>query len=84
MTTQLMETPIDEDLVRLRLRISLLEYLERNTEHHDEVVSAVRSGTIHSRGTVARLAESRGQRDAALGSHLDLLAEAQRRGALHN
>ncbi|MGA2835083.1 MAG: hypothetical protein ABSF84_00665 [Acidimicrobiales bacterium] len=72
---------IDEDLVRLRLRCSLLDYLERNMEHHDEFVGAVKSGTIHDPDTMMRVADLRAKRDAALGAHLDQLAEAQRRGA---
>ncbi len=77
-----MEMAIDEDQARLRLRSSLLEYLERNMEHHDEVVWSVKSGTMHSGDTMTRLADLRAQRDAALHAHLDLLAEAQGRGVL--
>jgi hypothetical protein len=80
MTIQMRETAIDEDQARLRLRSSLLEYLERNTEHHDEFVWAVRSGTVHSCDTMLRLAQLLGQRDTALEAHLDLLAETERRG----
>lgn len=75
MSTQMMEMAIDEDQARLRLRHSLLEYLERNMEHHDAVVGAVESSTIHSRDTMMRLASLLVQRDAALVTHLDLLAE---------
>ena len=76
-----METPTDEDQAQLRLRSSLLEYLERKMEHHDEFVGAVRSGTIHRRDTMKRLADLLVQRDAALEAHLDLLAGSGRRGA---
>jgi hypothetical protein len=75
------ESAIDEDVARLRLRSSLLEYLERNTEHHDEFAGAVKSGTAHSRDTMVRLAQLLEQRDSALEEHLDLLAEAGRRGS---
>jgi hypothetical protein len=80
MTTMMRETAIDEDYTRLRLRNSLLEYLERHTEHHDEFVEAVKSGTAHSRDTMMRLAQLLEQRDTALEAHLDLLAGSGRRG----
>ena len=81
MTTMMRDTAIDEDVARLRLRSSLLEYLERNTEHHDEFAGAVRSGTAHSRDTMVRLAQLLEQRDSALQEHFDLLAESGRRGS---
>jgi len=77
-----MEMAIDEDQARLRLRSSLLEYLERKMEHHDEFVWAVKSGTVHSRDSMTRLAELVARRDAALEAHLDQLAESQGRGFL--
>ena len=75
MSIQTMETTTEDDVARLRLRSSLLEYLERSVEHHDDVVGAVRTGAIHRRGTMQRLAERLVQRDTALATHLDLLAE---------
>jgi pantothenate kinase len=75
MTTTMRETASDEDRARLRLRSSLLEYLERKTEHHDELVLAVVAGTAHRRSTMLRLAQLLVQRDIALEAHLDLLAE---------
>ena len=81
MTTLMRESAIDEDVARLRLRNSLLEYLERNTEHHDEFAGAVRSGTAHSRDTMVRLAQLLQQRDSALHDHFDLLAELGQRGS---
>jgi hypothetical protein len=80
MSVHVMEIAVDEDQVRLGLRSSLLEYLERKMEHHDEFVWAVNSGTIHSRNTLTRLAELRARRDAALETHLDQLAESQGHG----
>jgi hypothetical protein len=80
MTTMMRETAIDEDQARLRLRSSLLEYLERNTEHHDEFAGAVKAGTAHSRDTMVRLAQLLERRDTALQTHFDLLAESGRRG----
>jgi hypothetical protein len=74
MTTTMRETASDADQARLRLRSSLLEYLERKTEHHDELVPAVEAGTAHSRSTMLRLAELLVQRDTALEAHLDVLA----------
>jgi hypothetical protein len=81
MTTMMRESAIDEDVARLRLRSSLLEYLERNTEHHDEFAGAVKSGSAHSRDTMVRLAQLLEQRDSALQEHFDLLAESGRRGS---
>jgi hypothetical protein len=80
MTTMMQETAIDGDVARLRLRSSLLEYLERNTQHHDEFAGAVKSGTAHSRDTMVRLAQLLEKRDSALQEHLDLLAQSGRRG----
>jgi hypothetical protein len=80
MTTTMRDTAIDEDFTRLRLRSSLLEYLERNTEHHDEFVGSVKAGTAHSRDTMMRLAQLLEQRDTALQAHFDLLAGSGRRG----
>jgi hypothetical protein len=78
MSIQLMESAADEDQVRLRLRTSLLEYLERNVEHHDQFEQAVRGGTAHTREAMGRLAGLLARRDAALVAHLDLLATTGR------